>query len=177
MIAAGVLGIALIGLVRLHTSAVRGTVQADSLGRGVEVARQLADTVATTSLAAAPAWLTACQPGRGAPLPQNSGCRTSAAGVRASGDGFAVHKGGCTFFSRGAAVPMPGDANNVPSVETGATRGLPAPQSGEFRIDVAYSAHPDPVAYPDAAVVTVWVCWLDGDSGSIREVETRRVLL
>jgi prepilin-type N-terminal cleavage/methylation domain-containing protein len=177
MVAAGVLGIALLGLVRLHTSAMRGTVQADSIGRGAEVARQLADMVASTNMTALPAWLAACGPGPAAPLPANFGCRAQIGGDRVRGQGFAAVKGGCTFFMEGAGVPSSVDPNVAPSLATGSTRNAVAPLSGEFRVDVALSAHPNPASYPNTALVTVWVCWMDSEGGSVREVETRRVLL
>jgi hypothetical protein len=177
MVAAGVLGVALLGLVRLHTSAMRGTVQADSIGRGAEVARQLADMVASTSMTRLPAWLAACGPGAAAPLPANFGCRTQIGGDRVLGQGFAAMKGGCTFFMQGAAVPSSVDPNVAPSLATGDNRAATAPLSGEFRVDVALSAHPNPASYPNTAVVTVWVCWMDSEGGAVREVETRRVIL
>ncbi|MEL6188976.1 MAG: prepilin-type N-terminal cleavage/methylation domain-containing protein, partial [Myxococcota bacterium] len=46
MISATVLGIALVGLVQMHTTSVQRTVESEKVGRATEIARQIADRTA-----------------------------------------------------------------------------------------------------------------------------------
>ena len=171
LIAAGVLGIALIGIVRLHASSIIGTAKAERVGRASIVARQFAEMFATTS----PADLPVCAPGpNGAPLAEPAGCK-SAQGVTTV---FSPPKGtGCTYWvNDGPSVPSINDTNAANGqIVADPTPGSNGPQPSQYRIDVSVSAHPAAASYPDAALLTVWVCWRD-ERGSINEIRTRRIL-
>lgn len=183
MVAAGILGIALVGLVRLHVSSMRGTVQAEQQGNGAELARQLAEYMAT-QIEAPPEngvtlrlpvrsdFVTPCGPGVNAQLPPGAqGCR--------AGDNLTAglsdpnrHGTGCSFWTYGGLLP---DLATGPVPSWRATQ-LPGERPGAFRVDMAVSAHPSPANYPDAAMVTIWVCWRD-EGGLIRQVTSRRVFV
>lgn len=159
MVAAGILGIALVGLVRLHTTSLEGTVRSSRVGRAAEVARQLAETVAAQPFNQLPA----CGPGPGAPLaPAPAGCRaTVGASTIFSVPGV---NGNCTTFVDGA------DVQDVSLVGVAAP-----PPNARFRVDAAVSQHPDPLNYPNTALLTIWVCWTER-KGEVREIATTRMV-
>lgn len=169
MVASGILGIALIGLVRLHKSSMTGTAQAASIGQAAEVARQLAEMVASQSYESmantTPNVYPHCPPGINAQL---SAPPNPPPGCRASPSAFTIPKPDiCTRWARGAELP---------SVD-GADAGL-GTSTDTFRIDMSVSQHPDPTTYPESILVTVWVCWRDNNEvgGTIREVSTSRIV-
>jgi hypothetical protein len=162
MVAAAILGIALLGLVRLHATSMKGTVKAQRLGRASEVARQLAETVASRPFLALPPCLPGSGPG-GAPLPPGaSGCRATLGPSTL----FALPKAaGCTVNIDGAAVQDVSIAGPTPNVA-----------NSRCRVDTAISQHPGGnINYPNTAVVTVWVCWTE-PTGLIREISTSRMV-
>ena len=71
----------------------------------------------------------------------------------------------CTFRVDGAAV-APVNTAAFPDAGGGARR---------YRVDMAVSQHPDPINYPDSALITVWVCWTE-ERGTIREISTSRIV-
>ena len=163
MVAAAILGFALVGLVQLHKSSMRGTARATNLGRASEVARQLAETAASQDFTQLPN----CAPGAGPaggqlPAPP-AGCRAT---VEPSGVFAGVKPGSCTFYVDAAAVP---------SVDPGLNNDAAVNPQLRYRVDTAISQHPDTNNYPDTAVVTVWVCWLD-EGGLVREISTSRLV-
>lgn len=159
MVAAGVLGIALIGLVELHKSSIRGTAKAQRVGEAAEVARQIAEQVAAQPFNQLPA----CAPGTGTPLPAPpNGCRATAGPSNAWA---APRPAPCTYFVDSAAV-QPVDPTAFPDAGAGQRR---------FRVDLAVSQHPDSGNYPDSALLTIWVCWTD-QRGTIGEVSTSRMI-
>lgn len=171
LVAAAVLGIALVGMVQLHSSSIRGTARAERLGRASEVARQFAELLATTT----PADLPACPPGPlAAPLVGATGCKGDVGQTFL----FTPTKGvGCTFWVQdGPSVPSIDDPNAAAgAIVAQPNAGPTGPQPSQFRIDVSVSAHPSANRFPDAALLTVWVCWRD-EIGRVNEVRTRRIL-
>lgn len=158
IVAAGILGVALVGLVELHKGSMRGTIQAQRIGQATEVARQIAELTAAQSLSRLPA----CAPGINAQLaaPPN-GCRATATPSTVYA---AVRPNGCTFYTDSAAV-APADPAAFP--DAGAAK--------KYRVDVAVSQHPDPTNFPNNAMLTVWVCWQE-EGGMIREISTTRII-
>jgi len=157
MVAAGILGVALIGLVRLHSTSMQGTVRAQRVGRAAEVARQLAETVASQTWAQLPP----CG-GPAVPLPPApAGCRAT---IGPSTVFSGVRPNGCTYFADGAAVQ-----------DVALPDAAVAPPNQRFRVDMAVSQHPDALNYPNSAVLTVWVCWTE-KQGVIREITTSRIV-
>lgn len=174
MIAAGILGIALVGLVRLHFAAMQGTAKSASIGNAAEAARQLAEVVATTDFDALPVWAQGCGPGANAPLPPNWGCRSNS-------NTLTVADAQCSLFLNDVGVPTPSQVGQPFSVGPN-----PSGSSPGLRLDLAVSAHPDLVNYPETAVLTVAVCWREGDApnlaaggggGAVHEVRTSRILV
>ena len=158
IVAAAILGIALIGLVELHKGSMRGTVRAECVGRATEVARQIAEEVAALP-SGNPALLPACAPGVGAPLPAPpNGCRATATSM------VADRLNGCTYYTDEAAVSAT-DPSAFP--DAGSNR--------RFRVDMAISQHPDALNYPNAPLLTVWVCWTD-ETGRVQEIQTSRII-
>ncbi len=180
MIAAGVLGIGLVGLARLHITSIQGVVKSEEMSSGAEVARQIADTFATLDWPSIPA----CLPGpNGIPTwaipPQTAnGCSSSLGPTTV----FAAPKAaGCTAFFSADGVPDVSNAgwvtNPMQSDATAAT--------AKYRVDLAVSQHPDVANFPNSLsaspdqepvqVLWVWVCWSD-ESGSVHEISTSRVM-
>ena len=168
LVAAAILGIALIGIVRIHGSSIRGTAKAERVGRASVVARQFAELYATTS----PQDLPACPPGpNAAPLGPSDGCKSTTPTVPNPPKGT-----GCTLWvNDGPSIPSINDVN----AQNGEIVALNSPgalgqQPSQYRIDVSVSRHPD-LNFQNAALLTVWVCWRD-ELGTINEVRTRRLL-
>lgn len=163
MISAAVLGIALVGLVEMHTTSIRGTAKAEDVGRATEIARQLADRVASQPLDQMPGCGSAI-----VPLAQ-TGCR----GTPGPGRVLANAKPGldCTRIVNEDAVTnaLSGDIETLTSVDPTLPSGT---SPGAFRVDTWLSAHPNGAA--GTALVNVWVCWRD-PSGAVQEVATQRV--
>ena len=174
LVAAAILGVALVGIVQLHGASIRGTAKAERIGRASEVARQIAELYATTE----PGALPLCPPGPTvAPPPEPAGCKSAIAVTTA----FAAEKPACTFWVQGGpSTPSINDAGAAAgAIVAQATAGPAGPQPSQFRIDIGVSAHPDATAppnnFPDAVMLTVWVCWRD-EVGIVHEVRTRRIL-
>lgn len=172
LVAAGILGIALVGIVQLHATSIRGTAKAERIGRASETARQIAELFATTSADDLPN----CDPGPLLPPPNDMvGCKNGD-GVTTVFTDPTVRPNGCVLWVQGGpSTPRINDVNAA----DGAIVSLPNPsgaeQPSQFRIDLAVSSHPDPATYPDAVMLTVWACWRD-EVGVVREVQTRRIL-
>ena len=164
LVAAGILAIALVGVVYLHGNSIRGTAQAERIGRAAEAARQYAEMFATTT----PGRLPACAPGIGNPAPlEPAGCRRDLTSFRA-GKGT-----GCTFWVTGGpstpSIDDPAAANGA-IIASVTAEALP----NEYRIDVAVSDPPGNAA-AGAALLTVWTCWRD-ENGKVSEIRTRRIV-
>lgn len=161
MVAAGILGFALVGLVELHKTSMRGTVRAERVGRATEVARQIAEQTAAQPFNQLPNCAPGAGPTGGQLAPAPNGCRAT---LEPSTVFSAVRPNGCTFYTDEADV-TPADPTAV--ADAGSNR--------RFRVDLAVSQHPDPVSYPDSALLTVWVCWVE-EGGVIREINTSRII-
>lgn len=158
---AAVLGIALLGLVQMHTASMKSTEAGEDIGRAMEMARQLGDQTATQPLEQIPA---ACGdpnlPLAGGP----QGCR-------------ATLGPGTTFSTpRGAPCTQYVDEDVVVDATTGAITPVTLDQNGNprrnhFRVDFRLTSHPN--GGPNTAMVHVWVCWRDL-SGKVNEVYTNR---
>lgn len=152
---AAVLGIALVGLVNLHTTSIEGTAKADDIGRAAEIARQRAD-----QLASAPVTVLAACGNATTPFDTSTpqGCRASFG----PGSAFANDKlGACTQLVSSDATPN----------GSGVLPIAPSTEPNPYRIDVLLSGHPS--GSTGLAQVHVWVCWRDG-SGMVNEVHTTR---
>ena len=171
LVAAAILGVALIGIVRLHGSSIRGTSQAERIGRASEVARQVAEMLATTTAEDLPA----CLPGLNLPPPDEpAGCKEPGVTTVATDEKDGI---GCTFYVQGGpSTPSIEDPESV----NGAIVSTPDPgptgwQPSQYRVDITVSQHPDAGNFPDTALLTVYVCWLN-EIRQINEVRTRRIL-
>ncbi len=170
--AAAILGVALVGVVKLHGSSIRGTAKAERIGRASEVARQFAELLATTTRDNLPA----CGPGLGAAPPVPAvGCKNGPGVSTAFSPERAV---GCTLFIQdGPSTPSINQANaangiNNQIINIPAAIGI---QPSQFRVDIMVSGHPNTADFPQAALLTVWACWRD-ELGIVNEVRTRRIL-
>lgn len=188
MMSAVILGIGLVGLSQLHMSSIRGTVRSEEIGRAAEVAREVADTLSTLDWNSMPN----CGPGPTGqatwvnPPTANGGCKGSLGPTSTLNPPKPL---GCTAWYRRDGVP---DLMNSAWVADPMAGDGSVPDTGNYRVDVAVTAHPDPVAFPPAsalppppgerpvAVLWVWVCWRDdtavGTGGTVNEVVTTRVV-
>jgi prepilin-type N-terminal cleavage/methylation domain-containing protein len=180
MIAAVVLGVGLVGLTRLHIASIQGTVRSEDLSRAAEVAREIADTFTLLD------WpnLPVCAPGPTAPPtwvnpPSPQGCSSSLGTTNVLNPDRGP---GCTAWYTADGVPdvsQPGW-----TVDPMAGDGS-VPDTGNFRVDLAVSRHPDFANFPDintvqpgqepVQVLWIWVCWRD-DVGNVHEVSAARVM-
>ncbi len=154
LIAAGVLGVALTALVRLHQSSMRGTVASTRIGDASEIGRQIADHF---SIRAVDTPL-GC-PGQAAPIAALDTCPM----VYAMAPGGVCNSVetcdplGCVFDY---------DVNGNPAPAGG---GPPLP--GRFRVRLMEGANPAGGGFR----VAVIVCWNDPNSGHARQVVTDRL--
>lgn len=154
MISATVLGFALLGLVQLHTTSIRGTAKAEDIGRAAELARQFADQYASLPIASLPN----CG-GIGSSLDPTlpNGCRSTLG----PGTAYAMPRaGGCTVEVPGDATPDA--AGNLPAAGT---------DPNPYRVDLWMARHPSGSA--GLIEMNVWVCWRDAN-GQVNEVHTTR---
>ena len=168
LVAAGILGVALVGIVQLHATSIRGTVKVERIGRASEVARQIAELYATTSVADLPA----CDPGT--PPAAAVGCKIGPGITTAFSDPTTRNANCVLWVQDGPSIPRINDA----AAANGTIVSLPNPGNqlpSQYRIDLATTPHPDPLTYPNASLLTVWVCWRD-QQGIVREVRTRRIV-
>lgn len=157
MISAAVLGIALVGLVQMHTTSIQRTVESEKVGRATEIARQIADRMASQPLTQLPPCGNTTAP---LDLSNPQGCRAT---IGPSRTDAAQKSGVCTqFFTEDGLA----DANS--GIETPAAL-VDEPQS--FRVDVQLSSHPN--GGNAAALLHVWVCWREPD-GMYNEIYTSR---
>jgi prepilin-type N-terminal cleavage/methylation domain-containing protein len=181
LIAAVILGVGLVALARLHISSVHGIVKSEDLGRAAEVARGIADTIATIPVANLPA----CAPGPALPptwvSPPRGGCAETL-GVTQNFNPVMWGGPACSTWYTGDGVPDFGSAEGLTDPLAGDGS---VPDTGNFRVDVAISHHPNIDDFPSVAtvqpgetpvqVVWVWVCWRDSN-GNVHEVRSMRVL-
>ncbi len=152
MVSAGVLGIALMGLVQMHTTSIRGAARTDEVARGWELSRQMADRFAipTADLGCGDASL---------PLGEG-GCME---GRIDPGD----EKGWpCTMYVDGDATSNDASGDFPESTQDAFDSGR------AFRIDRWLSAHPS--GGDGVSMLHVWVCWRRAD-GTLQEVYSSRV--
>lgn len=164
MVSAVILGIALIGLVEMHARSVMGTMSADEMGRGAEVARQVADQIMSTPMTA----FQACGDPNAVLPPPPQGCRGTLGPSRTwttpAGDP-------CTRYFRDDGIT---DATTGAAVALSAADGAD-PRFHPYRVDVRVARHPD---NPAATELHVWVCWQDqatSQGGLIKEIHTSRL--
>lgn len=154
LISAGVLGIALVGLVQMHATSMKGTAKAEDIGRAAELARQYADQYASLPVTALPA----CG-GIGFVMDPTipNGCRATLG----PGPGMQAPKpNNCTVLVPSDATP---DASgNLPSA---------AGDGNPYRVDLMMAQHP--TGATGLMQMHVWVCWRDAD-GLVNEVHTTR---
>lgn len=156
MISAAVLGIALVSLVQMHTTSIQSTSNAENLGRATEIARQIADSVASQPLTQI-----TCGDAAVALPPGPQGCRASAGPGRApAGDKSGA--AGCTTYYA---------TDGLNDAVSGAPNILPSETETSFRVDERLARHPNNA--PGAAQLHVWVCWR-GRNGMYNEIHTTR---
>lgn len=171
LVAAGVLGIALTALVKLHTASMRGTVQSGRLGEATEVARGLADhfamRAATTPLA--------CSPGAGAPFVAMPAC------VGVAGTSPLSTNVGTACVSPNdcdAVIPPGGNGGGGCFFDYDVFGDATAPPAGEpinrrFRVRIMESQNPSGVG----TRVTAIVCWRDDNSSQTRQIVSDRIVV
>lgn len=174
IVASAILGIGLIGLVRLHSASMHGLVKAQDTNAASEVARQIAERFATLPPTAPE--LANCAPPPASP----SGCRAS---YGTSGVLNPVKAGAdCTRWVDGAAVTdvsSGGVGWPLPAATFG--DGTPCPDNavncpGAYRVDISVGPHPDAASHPPPTrVVNIWVCWRD-PGGLVNELSTVRMI-
>jgi hypothetical protein len=147
MVSAAILGIGVVTLSQLYTSAARGVAERDSISEAVDIATQRAEEIATMDPEAVPA----CS-GR-------TGCR--AAPTSFTPELVAVGAYSCTRWV---------DAPSVDANPAGQARGT------RYRVDMVVGAHPDPGRQAQAQLATVSVCWMDA-GGAVHEVRLQRLLV
>jgi prepilin-type N-terminal cleavage/methylation domain-containing protein len=173
LIAAAVLGIGLIALVKLHTSALRGMRTTRDQASASDIATQIADYIATQQNVTPPA----CDP----PSGPDPGCRVGGAESR---DFTAVRGAGCTDWYEGAPIPdargqLPGSA---PTLAAATQQGYPYrvdrvvltptnPTNDGVTLDTANHVTVDGFAPP--YILQVYVCWRD-DQNYVRQIMTSR---
>lgn len=171
MVAAAVLGIGLVGLVKLHLASVRGMVRSRDITKAHEVAGQIGDMMLArqagqVDFGTFAACVNATPPPAVPDQPREpAGCRATAS---LSAQFAPPGPPGCTQWWSGAPVP---DVSGVVQ-ETNA-----AGQSGKYRVDTVIWPHPQAdTAAANAQVMYVFVCWRD-ERGFVHEVQTRRLLV
>ncbi len=167
MVSAVVLGIGMVGLVKMHTSAIGGMQR----GRDVNIAEDIATQAAEEMVALGGATL------------------ASAAGVGACNTNVAVT--GCRVgninsmvFAANRTSPCTkwvGEQGNTPDYQgnqpTVITTEAAAQSAGRrYRVDRVISRHPSVTANANTRVVDVFVCWRD-EKGVVKEIQTTRVAL
>ena len=155
MVSVAVLGIALTGLVQMHTTSIRGTAKAEDIGRATEIARQIAALEANVPDVNLPA----CG-GIASPVPAGGllGCRGSDGPSAA----FSNPRGDCTRWVEEDAVVDP---------VSGAIAVIDE-RPGAYRVDTWVTSHPN--GGDNNGIVHVWVCWRDA-GGLVNEVYTARL--
>lgn len=148
MISTGILGISVVTLAELYTSAARGVAERDAITDAVDVATQCAEQFATMD----PDQVPACA--------GSSSCR--AAPTAFSTELPPVGAFNCTRWVDGPAVPDPQSGQ--------VTVGT------KYRVDAVVGDHPDPNREAEARLLTINVCWSDA-TGAIHEVQLRRLLV
>lgn len=158
LIAAAVLGIGLIALVKLHQSAMRGMKTSRSIGIAMDIATQAVEELGGTR----PDDLDAL------------GCATIGgckAGETPLSDTFAAPKPGCTRWVDDGHIP---DATNTRPTAPD-TEAVAVAAGALYRVDQVVLAHPGLADHPNTRVVEVFVCWRD-DDGFVRQVHSSRVV-
>lgn len=154
MISAAILGVALVGLVQMHTTSIRGTAKAEDVGRATEIARQLADRIASQ------------------PLDQIVGCGSATAPLAEPGCRDSLGPGRTPTTPKGGTCTRVVAEDAVADAASGDIPTLDPTSPDGYRIDTWLSSHPN--GAPGTAQLHVWVCWRD-PSGLINEVYTSRV--
>lgn len=164
LVSAAVLGFALLGLVQMHTSSIRGTAKAEDIGRAAEIARQIADRLAAQPLDAMTADLPNCG-SPAAPLGARplSGCRAT----EQPGPTMLPLRVPCSrLIPEDAIADVANGVIDIPNVDPSEDAA-----AGAYRVDTLLSQHPN--GGPGVIQLHVWVCWRD-PSGNVSEVHTSR---
>ncbi len=165
IVATGVLGIGLVGLVNLHGASMRGIKSSESKSAGTVVADAIAEGIISQQ-SLANARIPNCN--LGPALPANAGCRNGGIGSTVYNAPLA---NGCTmFFDEPPHMPVGGAINNWnPWDQTLANPNM------RYRVDVGVVGHPDNIEHPNAQYLYVWTCW-QAANGAIQQVATERML-
>jgi type II secretory pathway pseudopilin PulG len=155
MIAAGVLGVGLVALVKLHQSAMRGMKSSREAGIALDIATQAAEEMST---------LTALN--LAAQCPGAGGCKLGSLPLELQ---YAAPQACTTWTFDGL---MPDEAGVPPAGQ--ATEAAAAAARLTFRVDRVVSAHPIAANNPNTLLVQVFVCWRD-EAGYVRQVATERI--
>lgn len=155
LIAAVVLGVGLMGIVRLHQSALRGLASSSAASYAMDIATQRAEFLAAMPAASLPAcaYATWADP---------HGCRGAT-------DQFSAPKGICSRWVSDGYVPMPD--GTFPAAFSAATEAAAAAATLPYRMDEWIAPSPN---RPNTRVIEVYVCWRD-EAGQIRQVMTSRM--
>jgi prepilin-type N-terminal cleavage/methylation domain-containing protein len=147
--ATAILSVGLTALVGLHRAAIDGLQRSEQQAAAAEIAAQQAESWALSPVEQLPA------------CTGEVGCRI--AGGSAFADPLSDADG--TRCTRWVDTP--------PVVRAD---GSQAEEGSRYRVDLVVDAHPDPQNQPDARVITVSVCWLEGPR-FVRQVQARRFVV
>jgi hypothetical protein len=163
LVAAGVLGIALIALVKLHTSSMRGMKSSRDLGIAGDIALQLAEELAAQDQPTLNA--STCFQAAGDAV----GCRD----ITVRPHAFTNPKPGadCTWWVEDGLMK---DGTGNPPLNRQNTLAAARASSLPYRIDTVIRPHTDTANYPNARLIDVFVCWTD-EQGAVKEIQTSRV--
>lgn len=159
LVAVGVLGIGLLALINLHTSAIRGMKAGADRTVASEIANQAIEYYATQAfdtLNCPRGPVDGCIPYQDTDGPQPLQ--------------FAPQPP-CSAFYYDAMMPF---SNGAPP-PTATTEDQANANNMPIRVDVVSRRHPDGINHPNANLLQVWVCWKD-EQGHTRQVGTTRVV-
>jgi prepilin-type N-terminal cleavage/methylation domain-containing protein len=169
MIATAVLGIAMIGLVKLHRASIRGMKSSRELSIAQQIATQVADEIATMDSTLLPTPQNPTPGGNANPCAVAfEGCRDGGAAARAF---MPAKPAGCTHWFGNTGPTRRLDGSYRDAVETTEAGAVAA--NRPYRVDRIIRRHPLDTA--QSTMVDVFVCWRD-EGQIVRELHTRRVV-
>jgi Tfp pilus assembly protein PilV len=145
LMSAGVLGIGLLGLIRLHSSAIHSFRDSHERADATYIAQQIAEVIAAQANGAPPD----CPP-----VSPDPGCRQGSSAVDAHD--FAPRTA-CSTWYGSSGLPDPSGSFRVDRVV----------------LKPAEERHPTSEGYPPPYLLSVYVCWLD-DQNQVRQIQTSR---